>query len=191
MKKSISMKESLLLAVIMTLVSTLLVSILGSLFGAELAIKLATTGISLVYMTYLLSRSQCKTGQIAITGIWAALTLMSMIIVDAPLIFIGLQVGSLWLVRSLYYYNSILSALGDLLLISAGFTTAAWAWTMTHSLLMSFWSLFLVQALFVLIPKQFNSQGSTTSSQHHRTRDPFEHAHQVAEAALKQWASKY
>jgi len=190
MKNTISLKESLLLAIIMTLLSTLLTSIMGSLFGTQLAIKLTTISISLVYMIYLLSRSQSKTGRVAVTGIWGGITLISMVVVDAPLYFIGIQICSLWLVRSLYYYNSILSAAGDLLLISASFITAAWAWNMTNSLLISFWSLFLVQALFVLIPEQFNSATSNNTYHHSHSRDPFEHAYQAAEAALKQWASK-
>lgn len=185
MKTSISLKESLLLAIALTLLSTLLVNITASLFGSWFAIRLATGGISLVYIIYLLSRSQSQTGRIAVTGIWGILTLTTMVLVDTPLVFIGIQVFAIWLIRSLYFYNSILSALGDLLLMSTSFMTAAWAWNMTHSLLISFWTLFLVQSLFVLIPEQFPSGLKRSSTQQPHTRDPFEHAHQAAENVLK------
>ena len=63
-----------------------------------------------------------------------------------------------------------------------------WAATQTGSLFLSLWCFFLVQALFVAIPVNMNRKTAPGSSQ----RDPedrFQHAHRVAESALRRLSS--
>ncbi len=62
----------------------------------------------------------------------------------------------LWLIRSLYFYDSVLSALVDLGLTGVALVTAIWAWLASNNLFLAFWCFFLVQALFVLIPRQWS-----------------------------------
>jgi membrane protein implicated in regulation of membrane protease activity len=89
----------------------------------------------------------------------------------------------IWLVRSLYFYNSIFSAFIDLVMTSMSLVVALWALTTSGSIFLSFWSFFLVQGLFVYIPKNFVRNKKTEGSQELHD-DRFEYAHHAAEVAV-------
>jgi hypothetical protein len=93
------------------------------------------------------------------------------------------HLGLIWLIRSLYFYSSLISALADFGLVLFGVASAIWAVLQTGSLSLSVWCFFLVQALFVAIPnawKRSSKPGIVSKS----TQDPFQSAHRTAEAAL-------
>ena len=96
------------------------------------------------------------------------------------LLYLALHVGLLWLVRALYHYASVLSALADLGLNGMALAAAVWASTHTASLLLSTWCFFLVQALFVAIPRDLRdrrvAQGAPTAP-----ADRFQQAHRAAQ----------
>jgi len=84
----------------------------------------------------------------------------------------------------------VLSSLADLALTGISLAIAIWAWLTTRSLFLGFWSFFLVQALFVLIPRKLaRSHDSQTADSH--SDDPFERAHRAAEMALRNLISTH
>jgi hypothetical protein len=100
------------------------------------------------------------------------------------LLYVCTHLGILWLIRSLYFYSSALSALADLGLNGLGMAAAIGAITRTGSLFLGIWCFFLVQALFVLIPRNINRKsGTAQDGQQHEDR--FQHAYRVAQAALR------
>jgi hypothetical protein len=92
-----------------------------------------------------------------------------------------------WLIRSLYFYSSVLSALADLALNALSVIAAVWAVRQTGSVFLSFWCFFLVQALFVAIPAamQRNKHGPAEAE----SEDRFQQAYRVAESALRNLTS--
>ena len=62
------------------------------------------------------------------------------------------HVGTLWLVRSVYFHKSGLAAIADLGLNALALAGAVWAASRTGSVFAALWCFFLVQAALVLIP---------------------------------------
>ena len=114
--------------------------------------QLLVTALGLAYLLYLLSHSDERVGRIAIVTVWAGMS-FSLWFFAAPFgLALSAQIAILWLVRSLYFYSSSLSALIDLALNLAAVATAYWAAVHTGSVFLCIWCFFLVQALFVAIP---------------------------------------
>lgn len=150
---------------------------------------LVITLLALAYVLYLLKRSRERIGRVTVVLAWCLVTITSWALAPGLLVYALIQVGMIWLIRSLYYYGSVVSSLTDLGLTALGLAVAVWAWHNTHSLFVSFWSFFLVQALFVFIPK--------TLARRHDKRlavvdiDAFERAHDVAESAVRRLTSTH
>lgn len=117
-------------------------------FGADL-----TTTISLtvtLYIVYLLKRSGKNTGRISTLAAVILFELV-MILFNAPLaVLLISHLIMIWLVRCLFFYQSITQALLDSILQSTALSAAAWAATQTGSPFLIAWTFFLVQALFIL-----------------------------------------
>jgi hypothetical protein len=95
-----------------------------------------------------------------------------------------IQAGIIWLLRSLYFHGSILSAALDFGLVSVGLAASAWAMVNTGSLGGALWSFFLVQALFCWIPDLARKQpGDIYRNQHDQSS--FQSAHRVALDAVR------
>ena len=106
------------------------------------------------------------------------------------LLYVCGHLGAVWLIRSLYFYSSVLSALADMGLNGLGLAAAIWAVTRTGSVFLGIWCFFLVQALFVFIPKSINHKPGTTRVGH-ESEDRFQHAYRVAEAAVRKLSSNH
>ena len=98
--------------------------------------------------------------------------------------FVLVHGGMVWLIRSLYFHAGLVAALADLGLALLGLSAAVWAATQTGSLALAAWSLFLVQALFGLIPSGLARTRRTRSTGPSPTT-PSNAAHRGAEAALR------
>jgi hypothetical protein len=93
------------------------------------------------------------------------------------------QASIVWLVRSLYFHNSLVTALLDLGLVGIGLLGGAWALINTGSAAAALWTFFLLQALFSWIPvfdpkraEVFRAAGQDPS---------FQAAHRVAVDAVR------
>tara|TARA_R110001599_G_scaffold353459_1_gene592497 strand:- start:200434 stop:201000 length:567 start_codon:yes stop_codon:yes gene_type:complete len=114
--------------------------------------QLLVTALGLAYVLYLLSLSKERVGRITTLSVWAGMS-FSLWLFAAPFgLFLIVQIAALWLVRSLYFYSSALSAFLDLALNLAALAVAYWAAVHTGSVFLCIWCFFLVQALFVAIP---------------------------------------
>ena len=163
--------------------SALFATLTWLLFPANV-LELIVTFISFAYIVYLLARSPEKTGRIVVLTAWSIIATLAWIL-SLPLpLFVLVHVALLWLIRSLYFYSSILSALIDLGLVGFGSSVAIWAGVYTGSLFLSIWCFFLIQALFVVIPTRMTRQSSIQHF-HSEHEDAFECAHRSAEAALR------
>jgi hypothetical protein len=158
--------------------------LLGGFIVYGLLFELLLYGASLVYLLYLLKRSQARIGRVLVISAWALISFGCWFFDVALLQQVLIQAGVIWLVRSLYFHGSLTSAALDFGLVSAGLAASAWALLNTGSLAAALWSFFLVQALFSWLPQLAREQarndfpGASDSSH-------FQSAHRVAEAAVR------
>lgn len=185
MKKATFM-EGVGIALIASIVVASLFTVMSSLFIGGNLFKLLVAALSFVYILYLLMRSKERVGRVSVIVIWFAVTLTSFVFISSIMLYVAIQLFMIWLMRSLYFYNSIFSALIDLAMTSMSLVVAMWALSVSGSLFLTFWSFFLVQALFVYIPKNFSSKKESESSQfsHYSEDDKFEYAYHAAEVAV-------
>jgi hypothetical protein len=149
-------------------------------------LRLVVSSLALGYLIYLLVRTPMRVGRVtafvawwlAAAGLWFA---------TPPLaLYLLLHVGLLWLIRSLFFHSSLLSALADLAIGLLALAAGVWALVHTGSLLLGIWCFFLVQAGFVAIPAGPIGRRQARDPLH---EDGFERAHRNAEAALRKHSS--
>jgi hypothetical protein len=166
-------------------VAGVLHAVLSPLVGSGCALRLLVAGIGFVYVIYLIRRAPERCGRVTTVALWCAIAL-AMALLSPPLSFYLLvHLGMIWLVRSLYFYSGLLSALADMGLVAFGFTAAVWALLHAGSMFLAFWCFFLAQALFVAIPANLKRAPDATFD----SQDGFQHAHRTAEAALRRLSS--
>jgi len=181
--KQATFPEGVMIALIASITVAALFSVMSSLFVGSNLFMLLVAALSFFYIVYLLLRSKQRVGRITVLVSWFVITLTSLVFVSSLLLYLAIQLFMIWLVRSLYFYNSIFSALIDLAMTSLSLVVALWALNSSGSLFLSFWSFFLVQALFVYIPKNFAGKKKSSGSNYAET-DRFEYAYRAAESAV-------
>jgi hypothetical protein len=150
------------------------------------ALRPVVTGLALGYVLYLLARSPGRVGRVTALGAWGAAAVLVWLAAPPLALFLLLHIGGLWLLRSLFFHSSLFSAAADLGLSLLALAAAVWALVHTGSLLLGIWCFFLVQALFVAIPP---SLARPAVAGRDEGEDPFEHAHRVAETAVRRLTS--
>jgi hypothetical protein len=161
----------------------LLFSMLTTVFASGFVLRLLIAGMGLLYVLYLLQRSGEKVGRITTLAIWLVMASALWLLGLSLPLYLMAHLGIVWLIRSLYFFSSLFSALADLGLVLFGVTAAAWALLETGNLFLSFWSFFLVQALFAAIPSSWK-RSDKPAARARGTEDRFLLAHRAAEAAL-------
>ena len=182
MKKRISFFEATGTAILISVVGAILFSVLSSLFSGGLVLRLLTSVLAFAYIIYLLVRSTERNGRISVIVIWLLFAPANLLLVDSLLMYLSLHIAAIWLIRSLYYYNSLFSSMTDLVLTVFSLVAAIFAWHSSHSLLLALWCFFLLQALFSFIPPQLarSEPGANDPS----AADAFNHAYKSAQAAV-------
>ncbi len=177
--------EGVLVAVVASVAGAALYGVMATFFNIAFSARAMLALIGSAYLVYLLARSPKKRGRMTAVLCWA-LSLFGVWLLDPPFVGVVILLAAvLWLIRSLLYYRSVISSLVDLGLSGFGLVAGLWAFLNSGSLLLALWTLFLVQALFALIPVQWSVQGRHANTPANADRaDPFMRAHRNAEAAL-------
>ena len=162
-----------------------IVATLTPFVGLASVIRLVISAAALGYLVYLFSRCDERLGRVLTLTLWSAMALVAWWIAPPLPIYFLLHVGSIWLVRSLYFYHGILPALMDLGISALSLSATVWAVTRSGSVFLATWCFFLVQALFVAIPPKVKER---SESQHvvKADNESFEHARRRADRALRQ-----
>lgn len=142
--------------------------------------------VAFVYLIYLLRRSRERVGRVVVVVCWLIGAGVLGLAEPPLLLYVAAHLGMIWLIRSLYFYTSVLSALADLGLSAFSLIAAAWAANQTGSLFMTLWTLLLVQALFIAIPASFRKESGKDET---AETDEFHRAYVNAEAALRRLTS--
>ena len=180
MKKP-SIIDGIILAVIISLGAGAISLLLGGILVYGLLFELLLYAATLVYLLYLLRRSQARIGRVVVIGAWAVVNFACWLFDAALLEQVLIQAGMIWLVRSLYFHGSLIGAGLDFGLISLGLAAAGWAMVNTGSLAAALWSFFLVQALFCWLP-QLSPAGEAEQA---AERSSFQNAHRMAQDAVR------
>jgi len=159
---------------------------LGLVFPRATVGYLLVAGLGFAYTVYLLMRSPERVGRLVTLTVWMGGAALVWFLSPSLQLYLLFHLGLVWLVRSLYFQASLLSALADLALNGLALAAATAAALRTGSVFMSLWCFFLVQALFVFIPPALPRQGRAEPAQ---APDAFQQAHRAAEAALRRLSS--
>lgn len=170
-------------ALISSIVVAVIFTTMSHLFLNSNVFRMLVAGISFAYIIYLFLRSNERIGKVTVITTWFVITLVSIIFVPSLLLYITIQLFMIWMMRSLYFYNSIFSALTDLTLIGLSLIVAIWVMSVSGSVFLSFWCFFLMQALFVFIPKNVIRKDKSEYV-YPINDDKFEHAYYAAEIAV-------
>ncbi len=157
----------------------LLISFFNALFTAHLILTLLTMS----YIAYLLWRSPKESG--AVSAMLFSIVSLVIIWLLEPSFSTLLAAHALLitLVRSFAYHQTVIAVVADGLLNGLGVGAAIWAFSATDSLPITFWSYFLLQALFCLItPRLAHSEKVVDEP----VNDRFTEAYHSAQVALRQ-----
>jgi len=183
--KTATFFEGVLIALIVSFMSSVLLFTLSSFVPSNILIRGLISGISIAYILYLLSRSNERIGRIIVMTVLLISIITLWFVWPAITFFILGHMTIIWLVRSLYFYSSLVSSLTDLALTFSSLLIAFAVASHTDSLFLTLWCFFLIQALFVLIPKSIPKPNSSSSISLNN-EDEFQHSFRAAQAAVQQ-----
>ena len=163
-----------------------LIAALTPFVGFGSVVRLCIPLVSFAYMLYLLRSSDERIGTVTTVSLWSALAIVTWWISPPLPLYLLIHAGAIWLVRSLYFYTGVFPALLDLGLTAVSLAGFTWAATRTGSVFMATWCLFLVQAVFVAIPRSIRRK---KAPQPIAGNESFERARRQADEALRQLAS--
>lgn len=181
--------EGVALGFLASLVGSSGYSTLISIFQVDFSLRILVALLSFAYLLYLISRSRERTGRISTVTVWLVTAALAWFLPLPWPIYVLLHLGLIWLVRTLYFHAGFLAALADLGLLALGGLAALWALSQSNSLFLALWCFFLVQALFVVIPKQFYPR-SNVQSHSEDSQNTFQHAYRNAQAAVRKLSSR-
>lgn len=156
-----------------------------------IATQVLITFLSGGYLGYLLMQSRAHVGRIILATVSAAGLGVACLAGASSTALAFIALGLIWGVRSLLNYSSLVTAFLDALLCVVSVGVALAAAGVTRSTALTVWCFFLVQALWVYIPRRmtrFASAPETTDRA--QQADTFERAHRAAEAAIRSLAQQ-
>jgi len=186
--KTATFVEGIFVALVSSFIGSVTYFSLSLLFADSVVIRLIISGLSLAYILYLLTRSNERIGRITVIVLWSIITMTTWFFWPPVIVFIVIHLGSIWLVRSLYFYSSLFSSLADLSLNILSIAIALWTASHTGSLFLTLWCFFLTQALFVMIPTSIKPSTNNNSS-NLNSEDDFQRAYRVAQSAVRKLAT--
>lgn len=177
---------SILNGIIVAALITLAAGVSSLLFGAFIRdsslFTLLLSFSTCVYLIYLLKYSEAQIGRVMVMSTWAVITLGSGLLTIPFIEQVLIQAGLIWLVRSLYFHDSLWTALLDFGLILAGLAASTWAMMNTGSLAIALWSFFLLQSLFT----SFSHLALRPKNRSHTSSQPsFQSSHRAALEAVR------
>ncbi|HSD69055.1 MAG TPA: hypothetical protein VLB07_05860 [Woeseiaceae bacterium] len=175
------------IAAILGFLASAFIAVLTPFVGLAAVTRLVIPGLSLLYILYLFSRNEEKTGRVTSIALWSSMAVITWWLAPPLPFYLVIHAGAIWLLRSLYFYSGVVPSLMDMALSGLSIVVAVWALSRTGSVFLTTWCFFLVQALFVAIPPSLAARTATTPVS---ANDEFARARRQADAALKQLISQ-
>ncbi|MGB7182045.1 MAG: hypothetical protein WA888_10380 [Burkholderiaceae bacterium] len=154
----VAFSERVVVALALGIVGSVVYGSLRFLFGFQTMMLLASL-LATIYVGWLLLRSPVRTGRLVTGSAWL-LAVVAMLLINLPLAFHLMALAAMvWLIRALYCYSGILSALADALVVLFAMLAGVWAYFETGSPFLGCWSTFLVLTVFVHLPSRSQLAG--------------------------------
>ncbi|MEC4746980.1 hypothetical protein [Methylomicrobium sp. Wu6] len=184
MKKKPTFWEGVVVALLASLTGAIGFFALSFLFPEDMSIRLVISGLAFFYSLYLLFRSRERIGRITVMLLGYILSAAVWLFGSPLTLFLILNILSIWLIRSLYFYSRLFTSLADLGLCLFGIASAFWALHHTGSPFLTFWCFFLIQAVFSVFPAE-NKQPFADEADLSNSEVEFKRAYQAAEVAVR------
>lgn len=175
-------------ALVLGIAGSLAWSALCWILNPATALRWVIAGLGIVYAVLQVRGLDARVGRLLVIAAWLALN-MALLVFNPPLLeWLLAQAAAIWLLRCWACHGSLFTAMADgvlgLFAVAAGVVVIH----TTHSLFLSLWSFFLIQALFVFIPDSLRSAPRTSVPDND---DRFARAQRSAEAALQRLANRH
>lgn len=177
--------HGVVVAAILGFFASAIVATLTPFLGLGAVVRLVIPLLGLAYLLYLINRTAERVGRVTTLTLWTAMAAVTWWIAPPLPLYLMVHVGTIWLVRSLYFYSGVIPALMDLGLGALSISAAVWAITRSGSVFLATWCFFLVQALFVAIPPAVQRKAKPEQNTP-AGNENFERARRQADAALGQ-----
>lgn len=177
--------HGVLVAAVLGFFASAIVATLTPFVSLGAVLRLVIPALALAYLLYLFSRSNERLGRVVTLSAWGMLAAITWWVSPPLPLYLLIHVGSIWLVRSLYFYSGVMPALMDLGISTLSVSATVWAITRSGSVFLATWCFFLVQALFVAIPATVRD-GSKAQPDTTPDNEVFEKARRQADQALRQ-----
>ena len=177
--------NGVVVAAVLGFFASAIVATLTPFVGLGAVVRLVIPLLGLAYLLYLLNRTAERVGRITTLTLWTAMAAITWWLAPPLPLYLMVHVGTIWLVRSLYFYSGVMPALMDLGLGALSVSAAVWAITRSGSVFLATWCFFLVQALFVAIPPAVQRKARPEQNMPADSEN-FERARRQADAALAQ-----
>ncbi len=141
--------EGVVVAIAASLAGGAIFRLAALLLGMSAALPATLAILGPAYVLYLLYRADEPAGRVTLALATLLATVCSLVL--APGLMLPLQLGVIWLARSIYLQPGPLGAAADVGLLGLGLGGGLWALSSTGSLALALWTFFLVQALFPAI----------------------------------------
>lgn len=176
--------ESLWFALAASLAGSALFFTLAPWFTETTLIKFVVTVMTSGAVCFLVIRTPRRVGRITTLTVWLLWVILAWLLVGSVLVFTGLHLAIVWLIRSLYCYTSPMAALIDLGLCGLSLVASIGAFNHSGSVFLALWCLFLVQSLVAMIPSSFKRRKNVQIDRCTEA-DRFNRAYRTAEWALR------
>jgi hypothetical protein len=150
-----------------------------------LAFRVITLIGYLVYCFYLLRTAKTRVGALTLATVNLVVAMGLSFLPVTNSLMVGALVTLISVNRSLLFQRSLIAIGLDGLASAVGLMFAGYLFSETGSVPTAFWSFFLVQSLFVLIPTRPSVEGGFFSADEKGEVDVFVHPQRQAEAALE------
>lgn len=180
--KPLSFWRGVLLAIVISVVGAVLHTVLAKLLGNTSSLRVVILMAGLSYVLALLANGPRQSGRVMAALAWLALAGLLLVFNPPLTLWLLLQTGFIWLLRSLQRYDSVIPTGADALLSTFALAAAIATAQHTQSLFLALWSYFLVQALAAFVPIRIAAVPSASGG----TRETdFESSYRNAETALR------
>ena len=176
-----SFLRNVLTALVLAFFGAIAAAGLGAVLPSELAWQLTVVALGGAYLAYLLASAGRRSGRLLAGASWLGISCASVALLPHPGFVVGAQLLLLWLVRTLYFHGTLFAGAADLGLMFVAAAAGVWAAQASGSVFLTVWWVFLVQALFVVIPHRWPNRAEPVAGE----PDPFERSHQMAREAVR------
>ncbi len=171
-------------AALLAFAASAVIATLTPFVGFLSVVRLVVPALGLAYLLFLFRTNDEPTGRLTTLFAWGLMASITWWISPPLGFYVLLHVGAIWLVRSLYFYTGVLPSFLDLGLSASSVFALGWALERTGSVFIGVWCFFLVQAVFVWIPRSFRNRSAPAAPS--IENDRFEQARRQADQALQQ-----